>query len=361
MINELRLQNFKCFSDTRVPLSGLSLLAGANAAGKSSTIQALLLLRQSHLRGVLKQGELLLNGLLANVGTARDALNENANSFELSFTLATTDSKATRFAFHYESARRDAYVVNAGRSIPYDSGLNLFAPKFNYLNAERVGPRLLYAMAERRGDSFDVGIHGEYTADVLAQHRDEPIACEELAYRDEQAGETSRRLEAQTRYWMQTIVPNFDINLEALTNADQVVVKLRTGTVEYVRPTNIGFGIIYTLPIVVAALVAPKDSLLIVENPEAHLHPASQSQIGMFLAHTAAAGVQVIIETHSDHVLNGLRRAVRYGKLTPERVAISSFSKAGQVVIPRIYKDGGIDRWPDGFFDQIEKDLRELF
>lgn len=59
-----------------------------------------------------------------------------------------------------------------------------------------------------------------------------------------------------------------------------------------------GFGLSYALPIVVGGLVAAKDGLLIVENPEAHLHPQGQSNMGQFLAWLAGKGVQVIVETH---------------------------------------------------------------
>ena len=75
------------------------------------------------------------------------------------------------------------------------------------------------------------------------------------------------------------------------------------------RPTNMGFGVSYALPVITAGLLAPAGSLLVVENPEAHLHPAGQSRVGRFLAHLAASGVQVVAETHSDHVLNGVRLA----------------------------------------------------
>jgi predicted ATPase len=82
------------------------------------------------------------------------------------------------------------------------------------------------------------------------------------------------------------------------------------------------------------------------------------------LARGAAAGVQVIIETHSDHVLNGIRRAVRGGVMTSEEVSLLFFSNSSggaQVSKLQINPSGGIDPWPEGFFDQMEKDLMELF
>ena len=83
--------------------------------------------------------------------------------------------------------------------------------------------------------------------------------------------------------------------------------------------------------------------------------------MGRFLAKVAAVGIQVVLETHSDHVLNGIRRSVRSGESTPDSVAINFLGPAGKASKPRIYADGGIDPWPSGFFDQTEKDLLELF
>ena len=86
---------------------------------------------------------------------------------------------------------------------------------------------------------------------------------------------------------------------------------LNGNTMEFLRAVHTGDGLVQVLPIVVAALSAAEDSLLLIENPEANLHPAGQAHMGEFLAEVAAAGVQVILETHSDHVLNGIRRAVK--------------------------------------------------
>jgi predicted ATPase len=132
------------------------------------------------------------------------------------------------------------------------------------------------------------------------------------------------------------------------------------------RSTNVGFGITYTLPILIALLSATPDTLILLENPEAHLHPKGQSKMGELLALAASGGVQIIVETHSDHILNGIRLAVRRG-VKPEDIQLHYFDRylqKGQaitkIISPRIYQDGGIDKWPDGFFDQAEKDLMEL-
>ena len=106
---------------------------------------------------------------------------------------------------------------------------------------------------------------------------------------------------------------------------------------------------------------APGD-LLLIENPEVHLHPAGQAKIGRLLARVAAAtGAQVILETHSDHVLNGVRRAVRERETRPDQVGLLFFRPPqeglDQVVSPQLDVEGNIDHWPEGFFDQFEKDM----
>ena len=133
------------------------------------------------------------------------------------------------------------------------------------------------------------------------------------------------------------------------------------------RATNVGFGITYTLPILIAILSAPAGTLLLLENPEAHLHPQGQAMMGNLLALAANCGVQVVLETHSDHVLNGVRLAVHGGKIKPEDVCLHFFQRieqndqaSTQVSSPRIDRNGRIDQWPDGFFDEWDKSLDSL-
>ena len=173
----------------------------------------------------------------------------------------------------------------------------------------------------------------------------------------------------QVEAWIGEISPGVRIKLETDLEMDLVSLRyqfrLQDGLSNAYRATNVGFGLTYTLPIVVAALAASPDSLLLIENPEAHLHPQGQSRIGDLLARVASCGVQVVIETHSDHVLNGIRLAVHAGNLRPDEMMLYFFRLDEQdghseVISPRIDSDGRIEPWPTGFFDQAEKDLLEL-
>lgn len=130
--------------------------------------------------------------------------------------------------------------------------------------------------------------------------------------------------------------------------------------------TNIGFGISYVLPIIVSGLIARKGSYLIVENPEAHLHPSAQSKIGRFLSLIAQAGVKVIVETHSDHFINGVQISCATGEINNEDVTINFFSHVEPKQQPKlesisINKLGELSSWPKGFFDQTQVDFAQLF
>ena len=103
--------------------------------------------------------------------------------------------------------------------------------------------------------------------------------------------------------------------------------------------------------------------MLIIENPEAHLHPRGQTQVGRLLALAACAGTQVIIETHSDHLLNGIRLAIYDGLLAPDDVMLHFFARSGSVSdvkTPKLDRNGRLNYWPNGFFDEWDKNLELL-
>ena len=129
--------------------------------------------------------------------------------------------------------------------------------------------------------------------------------------------------------------------------------------------TNVGFGITYALPILVSGLTVPEGGMLLVENPEAHLHAKAQSNMGYFLARMAAAGVRVIIETHSEHVVNGIRRMIVEGKseMSHKDMTIYFFENTNEKKnIKEITTDeiGNLSEFPVDFFDQVRQDMAEL-
>lgn len=134
---------------------------------------------------------------------------------------------------------------------------------------------------------------------------------------------------------------------------------------DFQRPQNVGFGLTQLFPILVAILAAEKGDVVLVENPEVHLHPQAQQNIGSLLARAAASGVQVIVETHSDHVLNGIRLAAKATTIAADDVAVHFFSPLQPDGVftpksPKLDADGRLDAWPEGFFDQFDLALSKL-
>jgi len=218
-----------------------------------------------------------------------------------------------------------------------------------------VGPRDVYGLDDRQISTV-VGPAGEHAASVLHWGREEVVMAD-LALRD-----TPPTRLRQVEERMRMFFPGCSIALQQIPNVNAVTLGLRTSDeTDFHRPVHVGFGLTQVFPIIVAALSAKAGDILLIENPEVHLHPAGQALMGQFLSEVARAGVQVIVETHSDHVLNGIRRSVKSGSLQPGQVAIHFFRPrslgGSQVVSPQIDKTGNIDTWPEGFFDQFDKDM----
>jgi predicted ATPase len=125
---------------------------------------------------------------------------------------------------------------------------------------------------------------------------------------------------------------------------------------------NVGFGFSYILSIVITALIAKKDSIVIIENPEAHLHGQAQSRLTELLSKLASRGVQLFIETHSEHIINGFRKEMLKDNcsLSNTETSIYFFDQDFSAKKLEIRANGKIPNWPDGFFDQEASDLAEI-
>lgn len=370
MLARLDLQFFKCFELLRLPLGSLTLLSGGNASGKSSVLQALVLLHQT-MREHEWSTRLLLNGASIRMGTVTDVVDKVNGRY--TFVIGVVDDERLyQWAFTGERSEMSMAVdrVTVGDVTNEKSELlrYLLPPDVDdtatslanrlrgltYITAERVGPREVYPLEDRQIVTV-VGPAGEHAASVLHQGRDEQV-LDGLTLPEVP---TTRLRQVEER--MHTFFPGCGLAVQQVPQTNAVTLGLRTSTdTDFHRPIHAGFGLTQVLPIIVAALSATAGDIILIENPEVHLHPAGQALMGQFLTDVARAGVQVIVETHSDHILNGIRRSVRAGKLLPDHVAIHFFrprsADAAQVISPQLDSSGNIDTWPEGFFDQFDKD-----
>jgi predicted ATPase len=386
MLTQIKIQNFKCFDNLLLPLGRLTMLSGFNAAGKSTALQSLLLLTQA-LRSTIVTPELPLNGPIVRLGTPGEVLNSGIGNIIFGIEDEQTsiewemqaEDRAKGNAFQIlriELRNKDGRKKYERNSL---SCLLSFLPQGSdetaiqlvngvrdiiFLSAVRIGTADVFPSPDDPSPVHaDVGKEGQYA----------PWWFQRLSYDDvdesrRQISEEATTLRRQFNAWANQLFPKAQATATILERTNLVRLELRIGDIgDYRRPSNIGYGLTYAFPVIVAGLLAKKDQILIIDSPEAHLHPMGQSQMGRFLAQVAAAGVQVIIETHSDHVLNGIRLAVRDNIINSDKVALHFFNHGGavnddisRVTSPLIDRLGNLSEWPVGFFDQSEKDLSQL-
>ncbi|WP_046729647.1 AAA family ATPase [Streptomyces humi] len=376
MIDQVSLANFKAFPASDIPLAPVTLLTGLNSSGKSTVLQAFALLRQSYesftmfpTDGALEQGGLLLNGDLVELGTGQDLIHEDFVRSPglptplIGIGIRTSDGHTHEWFARY-APEQDVLPLHSASGLPHDD--SLFGRCFQYLRADRIFPATSYPRSHHQaiGRAF-LGARGEHAVNYLRHHAAHPMDDGPLRHPRASAHTFLDHVVA----WMQELCPGVNLDATEIPGIDSVRLSYGfDGTAGLDssaprRPTNVGFGLTYALPIVVACLTAGPGSLILLENPEAHLHPRGQTRMAALIAAAAAAGAQLIVETHSDHVLNGLRLSVKKGVLPASHTAVHYFRRRGHradVVTPRINGDGSLSDWPTGFFDEWENSLEQL-
>ena len=372
MINRLNLKNFKCFREEEFNFKNLNLLTGINSGGKSSVIQSLLLIKQnfekiepetllkiekinSSIIGLLFE-EISLNNKYVKLGLSNDILNENAQEDKIYLELES-DGRTVEIELEINNKRSEKLIAKYNKIENLDF---LLKDNFFYLSADRIVPKSTYEYSKEEILRGKIGNKGEYAIHYLAEYNNENLKIKNL--KADEAGNLQFR--ENVSRWMGKISNGIDITAEVNDSKMESTLKYSYGGKSYL-PQNIGFGITYTLPILIMLLKAEKGDIIILENPETHLHPAAQSLIAELCCKAAAEGVQLIIETHSDHFLNAVRVAIKKKIVSSEEVQVYYFNKdyeKNKIEIENIVinSDGKIDRWPKGFFDEWDIQLEKL-
>lgn len=361
-IDSIKIQNFKSLKDVAIDLGDITLLTGINSSGKSSFIQALLLLKQNENRINMERSPIVnIKGDYLDLGNKRDILFQETFDENISIEMKSTE-RSSSFVFNNKDLKMIADFPLLGE----EESFNLFNEDFQYISTDRIAPSITYGLSDENIEKNLIGIQGEYTAHYLAKNKHKKIQIEALNHPD---CKTEQLLE-NVSLWLGDISNGIEVKAKVYEELQNVNLTYNytygeTTTNDF-TPLNIGFGITYSLPIIVAVLKSKPDDLLIIENPESHLHPSGQSKIAELCAIAAANGVQIIIETHSDHFLNGLRVATKKKMIQPEQSQIYYFRKEKNSLATiadnlKIDENGRINQeWPKGFFDEWDNRLDEL-
>jgi len=387
MITEVSINNFKCFNNNETFFfAKLNLLTGINGRGKSSLLQSLLLMSQT-LRQLNTPQRLLINGEWVELGAFDDIKSSSSKEDNIVFHFKTDDTEQNDLYFEYGEVTNNARIANLTRLIidgedkfiemseatdtpstvipkktliPLGSlNTSSIFHKVHFISADRLGP-IEYVKKKDIPESLKLGTKGENLINVLAFNGN-IIEVNNLIRR----GSGSNKLLNQTVEWLSYILDGANININGTEKASSILMMMinsQSNGYSY-KPLNVGFGYSYILPLILTGLLSKAGDIVIIENPEAHLHPRAQARIAEFFSKVASYGVQVFIESHSEHILNGLRVSCLNPeiKIDYDQIAIHYFNESFVAEKLDIDENGKITNWPEGFFDQQEIHLSEIF
>lgn len=445
MLNSYSLSNFKGIKHLKgFKLNPLTILCGINSIGKSSFLQSILLLKQSHSKSEDNK-PLILNGEYVQLGTPNNIIydheEKNILGFEIDFEYYYDPNKH-KFNISYiddpgsfeqmkDTIRLSYKVVNSQFALEslqmfptYDTGspildiklleqniytlvfeeqhpyfvkllsyngllpefkflhdivhhtpmetatasefilkylkdvnqsLNELMNSINYIGPFREPPLRRYNSSETY---TQVGVRGQNAPIIYAQEYNRVLLnCYTF---DPEADNFIRnpeiKLAAAVRFWMD-LMGFHDLKLDFYEELISMTVKTRETNSSRANIADIGFGFSQLFPIILQGLRMAESGVILLEQPEIHLHPLLQMKLGDFLLSLALSGKQVIVETHSEHIINRLvRRIVEDETDKLNKISGIHFFSQGEngLEIKEVSVNDilGITNWPEGFFDQ---------
>ena len=325
MINTLEIKNFKCLEDESFDLGKLNVITGVNSSGKSSVIQAILLF----------------------VDAAYSKMSGNDLRY---YSFEIIRNRYQRAEEIQIKVNESSCEIRLGEKYIFNGSFNEIKKNENlfYLKETRIGPKNMVPHSE----SNELEDNAEFVLSYLYKNQTKKIAPKLI-----QADFDT--LSQNVDYWLQRLFDrNVELKVEKTSDPKTLGVLFNFDELERILPTQLGAGLTYATEIIVTCLQAKPGQMVIIENPEIHLHPAAQSKLGEFLSFVAAAGVQVIIETHCEHLINRIRYEVYSHKLSSDDVKIfykedcrTPFYKMTVAEDGHFMKDGVQVDFPSGFFD----------
>ena len=218
-------------------------------------------------------------------------------------------------------------------------------------------------MLSSPGSVGRIGQEGELTASVLRYSGNKKIGKVPVP----DGMESDLSLAEAVGRWVSSLGLADDISAEDLAGLGITMKVKPSGVKSKLSLTSVGVGVSQLLPVLVLCLLAEPGSVVLLEQPELHLHPALQQKLADFFIAVARSGRQLIVETHSEYFVSRLRRRVVEDPDDEllKLVKIVSAERDGESGETR-YRDldltpyGGIEDWPKGFFDQAAEDEREI-
>ena len=352
MKHELSIKGFKCYNDASLELNNMTILIGANGAGKSSIIQSILLLKYAELHAVDGKLKIPMHNMMGIDFGQFESIIYNDNNENLPTNIRRSiqiklDDLCVDIPIEIES--NSIHYVDA--NVTSEFSVSILRKKLHYLDAERLGPR--YAVDYKGDEEESCGVHGENTAYIWQKYLQTSIGENKRL-----VSESDGKFPQQLNQWIGYLFDGVKLSVDSLHDR---ALQVQIAGNKQMTNLSIGFGVSYALPILVEGLILEEDDTLIVENPEAHLQPKAQARMGYFLGKMAASGVRIIVETHSEHVIKGISTAIKSDSTLSEEavsiVMISRYNGQHQINEIDMQKDITQLQYPKDFFDVKDDDI----
>ncbi len=429
MLTKMRLENFKSWRELELDLSNITILFGTNSSGKSSVLQSLLLLKQTAMgfdrslpinfgggeqdyfdfdsyrelafghdetnqvgitlnwdvpkKELFPKSSVMLNPE-STVYTVRwQQLKGDVLVRQLDYDMVAGNQK---LFLHTKWEKEDQYTydvsldtsnnqrrpetvslqgclgispdslsfVSSAEILPFQSrfisSLVSFLEELVYLGPLRSYPQRRYTW--RGINPREIGLRGEKAVEMLL--------ASELK---------NPNLFKQVVHWLQEmeLVSKFQIRpIDEDKRIYETRVQIKPNQVES-SLVDVGFGVSQVLPVITLLFSIPEGSIVLIEQPELHLHPCAQAHLADLLLHVAETrNLQLIIESHSEHLLARLQRRIAEAEqpfATPEHIKMyfCKMTEGGSMLEPvNVDKYGQIANWPDDFFGDISGDIEAM-
>lgn len=381
MLTKIDIEGFKSIENESLKLAPLTILTGINSSGKSTVIQALLLL----LRFTMPVNQFSLQKIISPYSNPRDIRNKFTNQPDTNICLHLEDNElieqlrlvtkegkkenTTLFRGMVKPAQSFIDKINVDDHDPYASKPPVAyyyeqadeeyfeQPELFYLNANRIGPQAVTQKSDTK-----VGENAELLFGYFDKIKGNTLP-DDLVKFDE-----SKTIGYQVSQWISFISgSNVELKTENL-ESNEVNVTFDSDGLKDISPFNLGAGISYLAKVVIICLIAKKDDLVIIENPEIHLHPKAQAGLGVFFSFIARNGIQLMIETHCEHLINKVAYQIYLEEINEDDAVIhykSSVQEPFQTL--KVDENGEFNNnknelvsFPKGFFDATLADLMEM-
>lgn len=357
MITELRIHGLKSIKDLTIPCKSLNIFAGINSSGKSTILQSLLMLSQS----AGSNGENIFDGEFLKLGSFDEIQSKLCGKENIKIGVSFENDSKTDIEISEEGIANigdfESLEFKAKRKEFFDLS---YKKKFYHIPFDRIGVAETYP---KNTTKTKFGLNCECALSYYDSAKKEvlPQPLEESLISTED--KNLRTLDSQVNYWLDQILGvklrTFDENPKS-----SYVTATYEGLdgIEY-RPMNVGSGISYIVSILIVCLASEKGSTILIENPEIHLHPKAQSRLVDFLYMIAKSGRQLFIETHSDHIFNGVRAGIATEQMSANEIAVNFIhAEKNETQVEQILfgKRGKIINPQNDLFDQFDIDLDKM-